>query len=81
MELAVTMVTHWLVLCWLLGGVNDVILGMPHRGRLNLLTGLLKFPPAAMFNKACRLHLASCYRVSIPMSTCSHTHILIPDER
>ncbi|XP_036699531.1 probable 2-oxoglutarate dehydrogenase E1 component DHKTD1, mitochondrial isoform X2 [Balaenoptera musculus] len=26
-------------------GVTDVIIGMPHRGRLNLLTGLLQFPP------------------------------------
>uniref|UniRef100_A0AAQ5ZV97 2-oxoadipate dehydrogenase complex component E1 n=1 Tax=Amphiprion ocellaris TaxID=80972 RepID=A0AAQ5ZV97_AMPOC len=26
-------------------GVTDVVIGMPHRGRLNLLTGLLKFPP------------------------------------
>ncbi|GCC42102.1 hypothetical protein chiPu_0026311, partial [Chiloscyllium punctatum] len=26
-------------------GVADVVLGMPHRGRLNLLTGLLQFPP------------------------------------
>ena len=24
---------------------------MPHRGRLNLLTGMLKFPPVAMFRK------------------------------
>lgn len=26
-------------------GVTDVVMGMPHRGRLNLLTGLLHFPP------------------------------------
>lgn len=26
-------------------GVTDIILGMPHRGRLNLLTGLLQLPP------------------------------------
>ena len=26
-------------------GVTDVIIGMPHRGRLNLLTGLRQFPP------------------------------------
>lgn len=24
---------------------------MPHRGRLNLLTGMLEFPPAALFHK------------------------------
>ncbi|NP_001084395.1 probable 2-oxoglutarate dehydrogenase E1 component DHKTD1, mitochondrial [Xenopus laevis] len=33
------------------GGVTDVIIGMPHRGRLNLLTGLLQFPPELMFRK------------------------------
>uniref|UniRef100_A0A4W3IP28 2-oxoadipate dehydrogenase complex component E1 n=1 Tax=Callorhinchus milii TaxID=7868 RepID=A0A4W3IP28_CALMI len=32
-------------------GVTDVVLGMPHRGRLNLLTGLLQFPPELMFRK------------------------------
>ncbi|PIO34739.1 hypothetical protein AB205_0089000 [Aquarana catesbeiana] len=32
-------------------GVTDVVVGMPHRGRLNLLTGLLHFPPELMFRK------------------------------
>ncbi|XP_058264033.1 2-oxoadipate dehydrogenase complex component E1 [Hemibagrus wyckioides] len=32
-------------------GVTDVVMGMPHRGRLNLLTGLLRFPPELMFRK------------------------------
>ncbi|RVE71631.1 hypothetical protein OJAV_G00053760 [Oryzias javanicus] len=32
-------------------GVTDVVIGMPHRGRLNLLTGLLRFPPELMFRK------------------------------
>ncbi|KAJ8384333.1 hypothetical protein AAFF_G00205860 [Aldrovandia affinis] len=32
-------------------GVTDLILGIPHRGRLNLLTGLLQFPPELMFRK------------------------------
>ena len=32
-------------------GLEDIVLGMPHRGRLNLLTGMLKFPPVAMFRK------------------------------
>ncbi|XP_068595281.1 2-oxoadipate dehydrogenase complex component E1 [Brachionichthys hirsutus] len=32
-------------------GVTDVVVGMPHRGRLNLLTGLLNFPPELMFRK------------------------------
>ncbi|XP_061630414.1 2-oxoadipate dehydrogenase complex component E1 isoform X1 [Phyllopteryx taeniolatus] len=33
------------------GGVDDIVIGMPHRGRLNLLTGLLEFPPELMFRK------------------------------
>ena len=32
-------------------GVEHLIIGMPHRGRLNLLTGLLEFPPSALFHK------------------------------
>lgn len=28
-----------------------VVIGMPHRGRLNLLTGLLGFPAEAIFHK------------------------------
>ena len=32
-------------------GVEHIIIGMPHRGRLNLLTGMLEFPPAALFHK------------------------------
>lgn len=32
-------------------GFKDVVLGMPHRGRLNLLTGMLQFPPVVMFRK------------------------------
>uniref|UniRef100_A0A2L2Y0C6 Putative 2-oxoglutarate dehydrogenase E1 component DHKTD1, mitochondrial n=2 Tax=Parasteatoda tepidariorum TaxID=114398 RepID=A0A2L2Y0C6_PARTP len=32
-------------------GVKDVQIGIAHRGRLALLTGLLKFPPVAMFQK------------------------------
>lgn len=32
-------------------GVTDVVIGMPHRGRLNLLTGLLQFPSELMFRK------------------------------
>ncbi|GLB42448.1 putative 2-oxoglutarate dehydrogenase C-terminal [Lyophyllum shimeji] len=33
------------------GGIQHIVLGMPHRGRLNLLTDLLKFSPTALFNK------------------------------
>jgi len=33
------------------GGITDVVLGMPHRGRLNLLIGMLQFSPTAMFHK------------------------------
>ncbi|KAJ8482385.1 hypothetical protein ONZ45_g14964 [Pleurotus djamor] len=31
--------------------VQHIILAMPHRGRLNLLTDLLKYSPASLFNK------------------------------
>lgn len=34
-----------------IAGVENIILGMPHRGRLNLLTDLLQFEPAALFHK------------------------------
>ncbi|KAI9028944.1 oxoglutarate dehydrogenase, E1 component [Phycomyces nitens] len=32
-------------------GVEDVVVGMPHRGRLNLLCDLLEYPQAALFSK------------------------------
>ncbi|XP_049633037.1 2-oxoadipate dehydrogenase complex component E1 [Suncus etruscus] len=32
-------------------GITDVVIGMPHRGRLNLLAGLLQCPPELMFRK------------------------------
>lgn len=32
-------------------GVTNIILSMPHRGRLNLLTDLLQLPPRALFAK------------------------------
>ncbi|KAF9896549.1 hypothetical protein BX616_007240, partial [Lobosporangium transversale] len=32
-------------------GVTEVILGMPHRGRLNLLTDLMEYNPTALFHK------------------------------
>jgi len=32
-------------------GIQHIILGMPHRGRLNLLTDLLQYSPTALFNK------------------------------
>ncbi|TFK21609.1 dehydrogenase E1 and transketolase domain-containing protein 1 [Coprinopsis marcescibilis] len=34
-----------------LSGVRHAILAMPHRGRLNLLTDLLRYPPSALFHK------------------------------
>jgi probable 2-oxoglutarate dehydrogenase E1 component DHKTD1 len=34
-----------------LGRINDVIIGMPHRGRLNLLACLLGFEPEAIISK------------------------------
>ncbi|XP_054263427.1 2-oxoadipate dehydrogenase complex component E1 isoform X2 [Macrosteles quadrilineatus] len=33
------------------GGLTDLIIGMPHRGRLNLLINLLKLPPELLFHK------------------------------
>lgn len=35
----------------LLGGIQHIILSMPHRGRLNLLTELLQYSPTALFHK------------------------------
>ena len=32
-------------------GVDHIVLAMPHRGRLNLLTGLLQLPPDSLFHK------------------------------
>lgn len=37
------------------GGITDIIIGMPHRGRLNLLTGLLQLPPEVRFLSMCAL--------------------------
>ncbi|PPR00571.1 hypothetical protein CVT24_005456 [Panaeolus cyanescens] len=34
-----------------LAGLQHIILAMPHRGRLNLLTDLLQYSPAGMFHK------------------------------
>jgi 2-oxoglutarate dehydrogenase complex dehydrogenase (E1) component-like enzyme len=34
-----------------LADTTHIILAMPHRGRLNLLTGLLEYDPAALFHK------------------------------
>ena len=32
-------------------GVSTVVIGMPHRGRLNLLTGPLQYPMEALLHK------------------------------
>lgn len=37
------------------GGISDIIIGMPHRGRLNLLTGLLQLPPEVRASLCLRL--------------------------
>ncbi|XP_061418706.1 LOW QUALITY PROTEIN: 2-oxoadipate dehydrogenase complex component E1 [Lethenteron reissneri] len=34
-----------------LSGLSDLVVAMPHRGRLNLLAGLLQLPPEIMFRK------------------------------
>jgi 2-oxoglutarate dehydrogenase complex dehydrogenase (E1) component-like enzyme len=31
--------------------IEDVVIGMPHRGRSNLLAVLLRYPPASLFAK------------------------------
>ena len=31
--------------------MQHIVLAVPHRGRLNLLTGLLQVPPASLFHK------------------------------
>ncbi|EKM75012.1 hypothetical protein AGABI1DRAFT_123391 [Agaricus bisporus var. burnettii JB137-S8] len=33
------------------GGIQHIVLAMPHRGRLNLLTDLLQYSPTALFHK------------------------------
>ena len=33
------------------GGISQIVLAMPHRGRLSVLTGLLGYDPAALFHK------------------------------
>ncbi|KAJ6508615.1 Transketolase, pyrimidine binding domain-containing protein [Mycena sanguinolenta] len=32
-------------------GISTIVLGMPHRGRLNLLTDILQYPATALFSK------------------------------
>lgn len=32
-------------------GIEEVVIGMPHRGRLNLLTDLLQYPKELFFYK------------------------------
>ena len=32
-------------------GVKETVIGMAHRGRTNLLCGLLEFPPSLLFTK------------------------------
>ena len=42
---------QWLTGILYVAGIEHIIVGMPHRGRLNLLTGMLQFPPSALFHK------------------------------
>lgn len=57
-------------------GVEDVILAMPHRGRLNLLMGPLGFPPSVMMKKLKGKpefpHDAQCVG-DIPTHLCQYT--------
>lgn len=41
----------YLTVQFTLAGVEHIVLGMAHRGRLNLLTGLLEYPSRALFHK------------------------------
>ncbi|QQP54629.1 Uncharacterized protein FKW44_007519 [Caligus rogercresseyi] len=34
-----------------LDNIEDVVMGMPHRGRLNVLTGMLDFPYSGVISK------------------------------
>jgi probable 2-oxoglutarate dehydrogenase E1 component DHKTD1 len=36
---------------FVIAGVDHIVLAMPHRGRLNLLAGLLQLSPASLFHK------------------------------
>ena len=49
--LLVTGNSPFLLVSCCLDGVEDLVIGMPHRGRLNLMTGLLHYSPQAMFYK------------------------------
>jgi len=43
---------YWSVGCILFAAnVEDVVIGIAHRGRLNLLVCLLQYPPVVMFQK------------------------------
>ena len=44
-------ILHTLFQACNVNGVRDAIICMPHRGRLNLLTDILTFPPEALFHK------------------------------
>ena len=36
-------------------GIQEVVIGMPHRGRLNLLTGFLRYSKETFFHKVLRV--------------------------
>ena len=38
-------------LLWILEELEHLVMCMPHRGRLNFLTGMLNFPPEKLFRK------------------------------
>lgn len=66
-------------------GISHIVLGMPHRGRLNLLTTMLNTRPAKIFNKfrgnpefpsdaKAMCDIASHFRESIMHSGVSHRY-------
>ena len=41
-------------------GVEEIVVGMAHRGRLNLLTGLMQLSKETFFHKVCMCYVLPC---------------------
>ena len=50
-------------------GIKEVVIGMPHRGRLNLLLGLLQFSNETFFHKVCDA-CTTCFCMGTFFTTC-----------